>query len=195
MGKNEEWKVIQGFELYEVSNTGKVRVKDRMTKNGSGMYLKKGKELKPVNNGNGYLRIHLKQDGKTKKEYVHRLVANAFIPNPESKPFINHLDNNPLNNKVDNLEWCTPKENVEWMAKQKRNARTKQWLEHLHETQKKTYTAVVGENIATGETIFFPKLNDVRKAGFQPSCVCVCCKGKNGVTQHRGYKWKYEKQT
>jgi hypothetical protein len=80
-----------------------------------------------------------------------------------------------------------------WMKTQGRSKRRPEWLENLHKAQEETYVAVVGENIQTGEKIYFSKLNDVKKAGFQPSCVCYCCKGKRGITQHKGYRWKYEK--
>lgn len=194
MGKTEQWKVIEGFDLYEVSNTGKVRSKDRTTHNRNGSFIKKGRILKPVDNGTGHLKVELKQDGRKKRAYVHRLVAIAFIPNPEEKLFVNHIDNNPSNNNVENLEWCTHKENMDWMNSQGRARRTKEWLNHLHTSQEKTYMAVVGTNILTGEKIYFSKLNDVKEAGFQPSCVCCCCKGKRGTKQHKGYEWNYESQ-
>ncbi len=180
MGKTEQWKVIEGFDLYEISTTGKIR-------------NAKGRILKPVDNGKGYLKFTLKQNGRNQREYVHRLVAVAFIPNPENKPFVNHIDNDPSNNCVDNLEWCTHQENMDWMNRQGRAKRTPEWLENLHKAQEETYVAIVGENILTGEKIYFSKLNDVKKAGFQPSCVCYCCKGKRGITQHKGYRWRYEK--
>lgn len=193
MGETIQWKTVEGFELYEISNTGQIRSKDRVITNGFGTFTKKGRNLKPIDNGKGYLKINLIQNGKSKREYIHRLVAFAFIPNPENKPLINHIDNNPMNNNAINLEWCTHQENTDWMNKQGRARRTNEWLENLHKAQKETYVAVVGENIKTGEKIYFSKLNDVKKAGFQPSCVCYCCKGKRGMAQHKGYRWKYEK--
>lgn len=192
MGKTEQWKVIEGFDLYEISNTGKVRSKDRYIKCAKGIRLHKGRIMKPIDNGTGHLKVELKQDGRKKKAYVHRLVAVAFISNPENKPFVNHIDNDPTNNDVENLEWCTPQENTDWMNCQGRAKRTQKWIENLHKAQEQTYVAVVGENIQTGEKIYFSKLNDVRKAGFQPSCVCNCCQGKRGIKQHKGYRWRYE---
>jgi hypothetical protein len=177
MGKTDQWKVIPGFESYEISNTGQIRNRDKL--------------LKPVNNGKGYLKIVLHQDGKEKRFYIHRLVAEAFIQNPEHKPCVNHIDCNPSNNCIENLEWCTHQENVDWMARQGRNKRTEQWLKNLHKAQEEAYVAVVGQNIKTGEEIRFSKLNDVRTLGFQPSCVCNCCQGKR--KQHKGYRWTYEK--
>jgi hypothetical protein len=194
MGKTEQWKMIEGFDLYEVSNTGKIRTKDRVVNNGVGTFVRKGKALKPADNGKGYLKLVLKQDGRSKKAYVHRLVADAFIPNPENKPCVNHIDNDPSNNHVENLEWCTHQENMDWMKTQGRDKRTSEWLDNLRKAQEKTYKAVVGENIQTGEKIYFSKLNDVKKAGFQPSCVCHCCNGNRGVKQHKGYRWSYEEK-
>lgn len=68
--------------------------------------------IKPVNVGNNYYRVRLSKNKIITNKMVHRLVAEAFIPNPDNKPFINHIDGNPKNNVVSNLEWCTPKENT-----------------------------------------------------------------------------------
>lgn len=190
MGK-EVWKVIPEFDLYEVSNYGNVRCKERMMTTGVATFVKKGRFIKGSDNGSGYKKVQLKQDGNTKKEYIHRLVANAFIENPENKQFVNHIDNNPSNNRVENLEWCTPQENHDWMRKQKRDKRTRQWIERLHKAQEKQYVSVIGENIETGEKIKFKNINSVKAKGFQPSCVCNCCQGK--LKQHKGYRWFYEK--
>lgn len=68
--------------------------------------------LKPYRNTGGYLRVNLFKGGKVRHEYVHRMVASAFIPNPENLPVVNHKDADPTNNSVDNLEWCTQKQNI-----------------------------------------------------------------------------------
>ena len=106
----EIWKDIKGYEgLYQVSNLGNVRSMDRITRDGRKI---KGKNIKPHTNGNSrYLRVALCNNGKIKYENIHRLVAKAFIPNPENKPEVNHKDENPSNNFIDNLEWMTSKEN------------------------------------------------------------------------------------
>lgn len=187
----EEWRTIPEWDLYEISNFGRLRGKDRIINNHGGSYLRKARLLKPVKDRHGYYTFWLKQNGKKKNVKIHRLVATCFIPNPENKPCVNHIDNNPSNNSVDNLEWATMQENTDWMIKQGRFKRTKEWLNNLHKAQEPTYKAVKGTNIETGEVIYFEKLNSVREQGFQPSCVCVCCKHKNGVTQHKGYVWEY----
>lgn len=105
----EVWKDIKGFEgIYQVSNLGKVRSLTRKVWN----YTKPGRILKPHFKNNGYLQISL-SDGEnvSKHIYIHRLVAQAFIPNPNNLPQINHKDFNKQNNVVNNLEWVTTSEN------------------------------------------------------------------------------------
>ena len=118
----EEWRDIQGYEgLYQVSNLGRVRSLDRevytsaSSKRGSfvrsakGAVMKQGK--RPKDNG-AYLFVILQRHGKSKAFCTHRLVAEAFIPNPDGKSQVNHIDGNKANNAVSNLEWVTPKENT-----------------------------------------------------------------------------------
>lgn len=109
----EIWKDVKGFEgLYRVSNTGKVLSLPRNGTNGS---IRKQSIDK-----DGYKQIILFKDNKKYYKRVHRLVAEAFIPNLKEKPEINHLNNNRKDNRVENLEWCTNKENLEYSHKQKR---------------------------------------------------------------------------
>lgn len=99
----ENYKNIVGYEdLYEVSDTGLVRNKVS------------GKILKPGKDGKGYLRVRLYKDGEWKMYRIHRLVAEAFIPNPLNLPQVNHIDQNKSNNNVDNLEWCTSQYNIDY---------------------------------------------------------------------------------
>ena len=110
----EEWRDVKGYEgNYMVSNLG--RVKSLVGWNGN-KYTKRDKILNPYKQkvGQEYCRLVVKlcKNGKKKDGKVHRLVADAFIPNPENKPNINHKDGNPLNNIASNLEWCTQRENI-----------------------------------------------------------------------------------
>ena len=103
---NEVWKDVVHYEgLYEVSNLGRVRNKNtQQIKEQHSNYNKKtGK--------GGYMFVELWKCNKGKREYVHRLVAMAFIPNPENKPQVNHKDEVKTNNEVSSLEWTTSKEN------------------------------------------------------------------------------------
>lgn len=77
----------------------------------NGNVFHNGKLLKPTKNKNGYLSVELWENGNRKRVYVHRLVAEKYIPNPENKREVNHKDGNKLNNSVDNLEWVTSSEN------------------------------------------------------------------------------------
>ena len=104
----EKWKDIPNFNgLYQVSNNGNIkRAKDEYI-------FKKNK------NSRGYRIITLTKDKKEYSLSVHRLVAEAFIPNPNNLPQINHKDGNKLNNKIENLEWCTQSENMKHAYKNK----------------------------------------------------------------------------
>lgn len=124
----EIWRPIEGFSRYEVSNFGKVKCQDYMTQSRSvngNAYKKRvnGKVLAERTKDNGYVYTCIVDDSLVPKTvHVHRLVAKAFIPNPENKPFINHIDNIRANNFVSNLEWCTRRENINHMLKQNRQA-------------------------------------------------------------------------
>lgn len=111
----EEWKEISKVEGYLVSNFGRIK-----------SFKTPGKEiiLKPCKHYKGYQIVFLygmETNLKTKhtKCYIHRLVAEAFIPNPEEKPFVNHIDCNKANNLLTNLEWMTEAENTQWYHKNK----------------------------------------------------------------------------
>lgn len=104
----EEWRDIAGYEgYYMVSNHGSV-----IALPVDGMVRRKTL-LKANTSWNGYLRVGLRRNGKTKFCMVHRLVAASFIENKNNKPIINHKDGNKQNNHVSNIEWCTHKENTE----------------------------------------------------------------------------------
>lgn len=110
----EIWKDIKGFEgLYQISNQGRLRSLDRPVKQRSNsIQVKKGKLIIQSKNHKGYPLANMSKENKRYSRATHRLVAEAFIPNPENKPQINHIDGNKENNYVDNLEWLTAKENT-----------------------------------------------------------------------------------
>ena len=110
---DETWKPIAGFEgFYEVSSYGNVRGIDRFVMNKWGhMIFHASQNMKCRVVSNGYAHVKLRKDGHGYEPLVHRLVAEAFIPNPLNIPQINHIDGNKANNAVSNLEWCTGSEN------------------------------------------------------------------------------------
>lgn len=107
---DEEWRDIEGFEgLYRVSNTGKIKALERLVENNGGMQHKHERILKENYGSRGL--VVLCKDGKTYPMLSHRIVAKAFIPNPENKPEVDHIDTNFHNNNANNLKWVTHKEN------------------------------------------------------------------------------------
>ncbi|UGO48010.1 HNH endonuclease [Bacillus phage vB_BanS_MrDarsey] len=112
------WKDLKGYEgLYQVSDTGELRSLDRRElctrKDGQQFFRsRKGKTLVLSKDDDGYLVTSISKDGNPKGIKIHRLVAEAFIPNPENKEQVNHIDGNKENNHVDNLEWSTNHENI-----------------------------------------------------------------------------------
>lgn len=123
----EIWKSIVGYEgLYEVSNLGNVRSVDRYVNHPKGgLSLRKGKLLQPNKNHQGYYCVLLSKSCKTENRRVHRLVAEAFIPNPDNLPQINHKDEDKSNNIVTNLEWCTCSYNIMYGSAIQRMINTK----------------------------------------------------------------------
>ena len=132
----EEWRAVVGWEgFYEVSSWGRVRNLDRRvpSKNGGFRTVRGGLRTLGIDRG-GYARAALQVGDRANKMLIHRLVALAFIPNPDNLPQVNHIDGNKLNASVDNLEWCTSKHNVQhsWstgLSKVNENPRRG---EHLH---------------------------------------------------------------
>lgn len=151
----EEWRVIEGTNgRYEVSNTGKVR---------SMNYHKTGlvKELKQKIDKYGYCTVILHINGKQKYPSVHRLVAKAFIPNPDNKPQVNHISGNKKDNSIDNLEWCTVSENVKHAfdigLKEKSIIHAKNNILKYNEKCKKPITAI---SIVNDEVLYFDSIKE-----------------------------------
>lgn len=173
----EEWRPIKGYEgIYEVSNLGNIRSLDRYmySKRWNGNRLIKGHILKPTKSHNGYLRIELTdKEDERKKHPVHRLVAQAFIDNPNNLPQINHKDEIRDNNNADNLEWCDAKYNVNYgHCIEKHFVKVNQYT--LDGVFIKTYNS----------------LTEASKEGFNLSCISNCI--NNRLNSHKGYLWRYK---
>ena len=176
---SETWKDVAGYEgLYQVSDRGNVRSRRR---HGS-----RGGILKPGTNGKGYLWVMLSLNGKTNVLYVHRLVAEAFIPNPSNFPVINHKDENPANNSVDNLEWCTQKYNCNYGTFGSKIAAK------LKGRFNGSLAKAVLQYDKSGNLVReWPSAREVqRQTGFAQSHISECCRGK--YKSAHGYIWKFK---
>lgn len=161
-----EWKTIQGYEQYEVSNEGQVRNK------------KTGRILKPGNN-RGYLQVLLCKNGKQKWFLVHRLVAIMWIPNPNGYPVVNHIDENKENNSVDNLEWCSYKYNINYGTCQQRKGQAKK---DSGNGGKKVYCCELDQT--------FNSISEAeRETGIWHQSIGRCCKGRQQTAGKM--HWKY----
>lgn len=113
---SEEWRAVVGFEeVYEVSNLSRVRSLDRRVRSTAkaGTTFRPGKILKPLlNKGTGKYHLDLQRDGLRKNKMLHRVVAEAFIPNPEGLPLVRHLNDDPSDNRLENLSWGTYADNM-----------------------------------------------------------------------------------
>lgn len=129
------WKPIKDYEqLYEISNTGKVRRKDSIVTRSNGRQLPvKGGEMQLRDNGMGYLRVKLCKNNKSRRVLIHRLIAEHFIPQPDGMTIINHRDGNKQNNHISNLEWTTQKENIRH-ARETGLVNIEKWKKSIAET-------------------------------------------------------------
>lgn len=170
--EEEEWRDIPNYKgLYQVSNMGNVR---------SMNYNHTGKEriLKPRTKKSGYLFVALCKDSKVKQYYLHRLVAQAFVPNddPENKTEVNHIDESVNNNKASNLNWMTPKENSNWGT-------------GIERSRKKRSKPVKQLTLNGALVTIWPSTIEAGRNGFSQGAVCACCNGQ--YETYKGFRWVY----
>ena len=170
----ELWKDIEAWEgLYRVSNYGNI-------------YSCKSNMILKFADRNGYSMVKLQNHKVKKTVAVHRLVANAFIPNPNNLPQVNHIDGNKTNNKVENLEWCTQTENLKHACRTGLIDITKM----TNITKKKVCQYDTNGNFIKQ----WNSLSEVyRSLNIQIGNITKCCQGKLKTTG--GYVWKYYKES
>lgn len=180
----EVWKDVLGYEgLYQVSNLGRVKslfrevhYKDGRIGHFPEMILRQG------TNHKGYKVVYLSKSSSKKTALVHRLVAKAFIPNPNSLPQINHKDEDKVNNTADNLEWCNAKYNNNYGGYRERMSKTLTNGPLAKSTQQ---FDLKGKLIKV-----WPSTIEIqRQLGFFASNIQKCCVGK--IKTAYGYKWRY----
>ena len=171
----ETWKAIDGYEgHYEVSDQGRVK----------SLWYGKEKILKPWKNHGDYLLVDLCKDGKVKHTLVHRIVAEAFIPNPNNLTTVNHKDEVKTNNTVGNLEWMSLKDNLNYGTHNKRVGEAN--INHPKKSKVvQMFDKFTGELLAT-----FPSAMEAwRVTGIAYQNISKCCNGK--YKSSGGYKWRY----
>lgn len=163
----EIWKTIEGYPNYEVSNMGRVK----------SLKYDKEKILKGIKKRDGYLLIGLSKEGKVKFFSLHRIVAQAFLPNPNNLSEVNHIDEDKTNNKVDNLEWCDRKYNNNYGTRTERAIKSKS-ISILQFSKEGNFIQK------------WDSAKDVeRELGFNQGNINKCCKGKLKLAY--GFKWCY----
>ena len=171
--EKEIWKPILNYEgLYEVSNWGRVKS------------LKFGKEriLKPGTNKYGYLIVILCKNGKVKSFSVHRLVAEAFLPNPHNYPCVNHKDECKTNNNVNNLEWCTYTYNNNYGTKIERISKNRDTSKYFKPILQYTLDGVFVRE--------WKSIAEAGRNGFNQGHITDCCRGVRKT--HKGFIFKYK---
>lgn len=176
----EQWKDIKGYEgLYQVSNLGNVKSIEKLDSLGR---LRKERILKPYMSPEGYLRLTLSKKDKQKKHLVHRLVAQAFLENPDNLSEVNHKNEDKSDNRVENLEFCDRRYNVNYGTGIQRKAE-----KQINGKCSKT----VYQYTLNGEFVKeFPSTMEVeRQLGYFQTNIGKCCLGKRKTAY--GYKWSY----
>ena len=172
----EIFKDVKGYEgLYQVSNFGNI-----MSLNYSN--TGKAKLMNPRERKDGYLQVHLYKNRKPKMFQVHRLVAEAFIPNPDNLPEVNHKDEDKTNNSVENLEWCTREYNNNYGTHNKRVSK---------KMTNGKLSKIVLQYSLDGELIReWPSTRECERNGYYHGNVVACCRGERNF--HKGYIWIYK---
>lgn len=184
--KKEYWRPVPGYPLYEASSWGNVRSRDHTVIRKGRLTWIRGKELKQKTD-HGYKTVMVYAGGKHsgKNMRVHRLVALAFISNPENLPFINHKDENRTNNRPENLEWCTHEYNVNYGTAIERRVKNQDWQSIA---DKQSYDVIQCERDGTPVKAWRSAIECERETEFDASKICACIRGERKT--HGGYTWK-----
>lgn len=181
--EGEVWKDIAGYEgSYQISNMGRVKGLARTVRS----YKSNGSVLvcqikKPTIKDTGYLYVGLYINGGLKNKVIHRLIAQAFIPNPENKPFINHINGIKTDNRIENLEWCTNQENVQHALKTGLIT-IKKGAENKNSIPISQFTL---DGVWIKDWVGASQIQ--RETGIDMSCICKCCRGKRPTAG--GFIW------
>lgn len=182
MTSDEIWKNVPGYDKYYISNYGRVKNLD---------YKRSGREviMLPGRIRNGYIVVVLSQNAVRKTYLLHRLVAEAFIPNPNNNPQVNHKDGDKTNNHISNLEWVTRKENVRHSFEKLGRIGSKPCLGKKGELCPLSKSVIQMQNgVVVAE---YSSIKEAYERTRVPSdSISKCCKGERDVAG--GYEWKFK---
>lgn len=187
---NEIWKDIKDYEdYYEVSNLGNVRSKgreyvDKLGRCRTVLPIKRKIQKLKI----GYLAVDLNVNGGKEKKFVHRLIAEAFLPNPENKQTVNHKDGNKLNNDISNLEWVTYSENNKHATDT--GLRKSPWIDKFGEEHPNSKPVIQLDKNGNVLNRFTCAREANRKTGINYKYISRCCLGERMSTG--GFIWKFE---
>lgn len=184
---NEVWKPVSGFEnYYEVSSLGAIRSVSRVVDFGCRKRKTPAGIIKPWKDKNGYACVSLWAHNKGVSKKIHRLVANAFIPNPTNKPQVNHKNGIKSDNRVENLEWVSAQENMRHSFDVLGRVGTwKGRFGGLHSQAKAV--AQIKERVVLAK--YDSAASAARATGYSRGLICTCCRGEQ--KQAYGYEWRY----
>ena len=195
--EKEIWRDVVGFEgLYQISNLGRIKSLPRLTNFGNRKKHIKEMFLSVAKGKRGYLVVVLTKQGRHYTRPIHRMIAEAFIPNPENYPYIDHIDTNKHNNAIFNLRWCTAKGNSNNpLTKKLLSRKTKeQWDAGVFNDRNNIHYRKVGQYTKTGELV---KVWDSivlasETLKIDSSSISAVCKGTN-PKRHTvgGFVWKH----
>lgn len=182
--EGEEWRDVVGFEgLYKVSSFGRMASMNKTVKHWRGIRTIKPRILSFAVSQRGYYQTNLTKNHKRFYIFVHRVVAQAFIPNIENKPAVDHIDRNKLNNNITNLRWCSLLENMN-------NPNTVTYCKNIfsNDFRNKHLSPIIALKNGT----VYKQYTSIKEAiadGFTGSSISSACVGR--IKSHKGLQWMY----
>lgn len=179
-----EWKDVIGYEgLYQVSDVGVIISLGNGESTNS--LTKKPRKIIGRVGANGYIKVKLSKSGARRHTLMHRIVAEAFIPNPENKPQVNHINGIKSDNRIENLEWATAKENIRHSIDN--------GLQVVHKGAESKCSKSVRQIDLNGNIVrVWGSINEVkREKGFNSIGIIKCCKKEKRYKTAYGYRWEY----